>query len=108
MLGRFRSIVEASTRLLRGKLGSRRLPERRVFELTDEDVFRITQAGKKNAHPGIVLRRQNAVWFNIARERRFDVRTVQPIEGRDFHFFTAIPLPDDDRDGGVIILPTDI
>jgi hypothetical protein len=104
---RLRAIVEAGKSLLRGKLGSRRLPERRVFELTEEEMFLICHAGKKNVHPGIVRSRQNAVWSDIARARRFDVRTVQPIEGRSVHHFTAMPLPDDERDGGVIILPTE-
>ena len=65
----------------------------------------ICLAGKKNLHPILVAHRQDAAWCNIARRQRFDYKTVRPIDGRDYHYFTAVPLPDDERDGGVIVLP---
>ena len=88
---------------LRGSFG--RLPERRLFELTKEEEALICLAGAKTVHPAIVRARQNAVWSNIARAHRFDVRSVQPHpEKPSPPYFTAVPLPDDERDGGVVIL----
>lgn len=88
--------------------GARRLPERRSYELTKEEIATICAAHVQDRTVSVKARIDlatavNAAWCAIARARRFDYRTVQPVEGR-FPLFTAIPLPDDERDGGVIIL----
>ena len=96
--------------------GSRALPDRRTFELTEEHLFLIGHGNRKDKGVKAVLQRGGApnvdiatmcnnAWSNIARELRFDVRTVQPHPSKPSPpYFTAIPLPDDERDGGVIIL----
>jgi hypothetical protein len=86
--------------------GKRALPGREVFTLKDEHVARIEIASKKDAHPDIVQFRANAAWFDVGRELGFDARTVAPVDPSDCRHVTAIPLPNDERNGGGILLPS--
>ena len=83
----------------------RALPKREVFTLKDEHVFRIEEASRPNVHPVMAQHRANAVWGAIARELGFDMHTVQPIDEDDRRRFTAVPLPNDERNGGCFVLP---
>jgi hypothetical protein len=87
---------------LRGNFG--RLPEVQTYELTTEEAAVISLAGKPDLHPVMVRTRQNAAWHNIARARRIDVRTIKPHPEKGYPYFTAQPIPEDERDGGTIIL----
>jgi hypothetical protein len=89
-----------------GRLRDQRaLPSREVFTLKDEHVARIAIASKKDAHPEIVQFRANAAWFDVGRELGFDARTAMPVDPTDCRRVSAIPLPNDERNGGGVLLP---
>lgn len=35
--------------------------------------------------------RANRAWEKLGKEMGFDSTTIQPVEGKDYHFFTAVP-----------------
>lgn len=81
------------------------LPKRQRYRLRDVDVARIQIANTKDLHPAMVQARVNAAWCTVARELGFDVYTVEPVDPASSLVFTAIPLPNDNRNGGMIVLP---
>lgn len=100
MLGRLRSALGLGTLTTK-----RAIPKRETFRLKDEHIFRIGQASKRSGHPAIVQARANAVWSEIAREYGVDVRSIRPVDESDARRFSAVPLPNDARNGGLLILP---
>jgi hypothetical protein len=97
---------------LRGNFG--RLPERRRFELRPDQIARVTMkvAAAKEFEsvmgpmvgPRHIQFQANAVWYAIAKEHGVDVRSIRPDEEKGFPYFTAVPLPDDERNAGGILV----
>lgn len=98
---------------LRGNFG--RMPERRRYELRQDEIARVCMAVGKAKTFRRVLGAQAArheqfsadvVWRDIARERQIDVSSIQPDAEKGFPYFTAVPLPDDERNqDGILVQP---
>jgi hypothetical protein len=119
---------------LRGSFG--RMPERKRYELRPDEIAQVQAAVRRASMaapvkveddrilvdevrarqftgpmgPEIGARHVvfmgDAAWRNIARARGIDVASIQPDEEKGFPYFTAVPLPDDERgSGGILIRP---
>jgi len=100
MFGRLRAALGLGTLSTKGAL-----PKRETFRLKAEHVARIELASRPNAHPTIVQSRANAAWGDIARDLGVDYRSIRPVDESDTSRITAVPLPNDKRNGGIIVLP---
>lgn len=98
-------VLRNAEQVLPRLLDAGKLPKRQRYRLRDVDVARIQIANRKDLHPVMVQGRVNAAWCEIARELGFDAYTVEPVDPGSSLVFTAIPLPNDDRNGGMIVLP---
>lgn len=69
------------------------------YEMTEEDLQTLFE--KLKPVPAILLQcglytpspqeRANSAWEDLGKKMGFIAATVRPINGKDFHFFTAVP-----------------
>jgi len=75
------------------------MPVRIEFEMSDEDLQKIIDACKPVPYmviggvpPRSPQENANNAWAALGRKMGFDSMTVEPIDGKDSKFFSAISL----------------